>query len=70
MDSEFNSEITFLLIADNIMQWDDPLKPISIIEKTDSMKVDKFILLNKSIKVPIPYKSPLKKSLPALTDPL
>jgi hypothetical protein len=64
VDSEFNSGIIPLLIADNIMQWDDSSELISIIKKTDDMKVDE------SIKIPILYKSPLKESLPASTDPL
>jgi hypothetical protein len=34
------------------------------------MKVDEPILLSKSVKIPIPYKSSLKEPLPASTDPL
>jgi hypothetical protein len=70
VDSEFNSKIILLLIADNIMQWDNPSELISIIKETDGMKVNKPILLNKPVKVPIPYKFSLKESLPISTDPL
>jgi hypothetical protein len=70
VDSEFDSRMTPPLIADDIMQWDDPPELISIIEETDGMKVDKPISLSKPVKIPIFHKSPLKEPLPASTDPL
>jgi hypothetical protein len=50
------------------MQWDNPPELISIIKKTDDMKVNEPISLNKPVKIPIPHKSPLKESLFASTD--
>jgi len=70
VDSKFNSEIIPPLIADNIMQWDDPPELISIVKETDSMKVNESIPLNEPVKIPISHKSSLKESLPISTDPL
>jgi hypothetical protein len=69
VDSEFDGGMTPPLIADDIMQWDDPPELISIVEETDGMKVDEPIPLSEPVEVPIPHKSPLKEPLPASTDP-